>query len=87
MCLADFQPGCVKNLPAKRAEGKSARSAHFERAAQNRGTVGIEINAAHTHPAEQQPENTAAKEAAKEGDVQARAELLATLDVEGEEDE
>jgi hypothetical protein len=37
----------------------------------------------HTHPAEQQPESAAAKE----GDAQARAELLATLDVEGEEDE
>jgi hypothetical protein len=37
----------------------------------------------HTHPAEQQPEGAATKE----GDAQARAELLATLDVEGEEDE
>ena len=41
----------------------------------------------HTHPAEPQPEGAAAKEAAKEGDAQARAELLAALDVEGEEDE
>jgi integrase/recombinase XerD len=39
----------------------------------------------HTHPAEQQPESTAAKEAAKEGDAQARAELLAALDVEEED--
>ena len=37
----------------------------------------------HTHPAEQQPEGAATKE----GDAQARAELLSTLDVEGEEDE
>jgi integrase/recombinase XerD len=41
----------------------------------------------HTHPAAQQPEGAAAKEAAKEGDAQARAELLSTLDIEGEEDE
>jgi hypothetical protein len=41
----------------------------------------------HTHPAEQQPEGAAAKEVAKEGDAQARAELLSTLDIEREEDE
>ena len=40
----------------------------------------------HTHPAELKPENTAAKEAAKEGDAQARAELLSALDAE-EDDE
>lgn len=37
----------------------------------------------HTHPAEQQPEGAATKE----GDAEDSAELLSTLDVEGEEDE
>jgi integrase/recombinase XerD len=37
----------------------------------------------HTHPAEQQPESAAAKE----GDAQARAELLSALDVEESEDD
>jgi integrase/recombinase XerD len=37
----------------------------------------------HTHPAEQQPESAAAKE----GDAQARAELLSALDVEETEDD
>jgi len=41
----------------------------------------------HTHPAELKPENTAAKEAAKESDAKARAELLSALDAEQEEDE